>query len=182
MFITDLYCGNWYLWTFWSWGEIKQEEDKWGIEEKKDTAFYPCVLTWSSGIVYNSSFPQTLLPGTETWESKEIDDQRRRSWSRSAFPLLLDHLFSSWKRAFLSLLFVVDVSLESFVAFCIQCQLQLRLWCGSPGFILQWLGGTVFFLGHLILLTHPVHFFLCLSPVSSSECILAGLFSCLHVF
>lgn len=99
----------------------------------------------------------------------------------SAFHLLLDHLFSSWKLAFLSL-FVVDVPLERFVAFCIQCRLQLRLCCEFPSFIPEWLGGTVFLLGHLILLTHLVHFLLCLSPVSRSECILAGLFSCLHVF
>lgn len=106
-----------------------------------------------------------------------MEDQRRRSWSTSAFPLLLDLLFSSWKWASLSLLFVVDVSLESFIAFCIQCQLQLQLCCEFRSFIPEWFGGTVLLLGHLILLTHLVHFLLCLSPASSSECILAGLFS-----
>lgn len=94
----------------------------------------------------------------------------------SAFPLLLHHLFSSWKCAFLRLLFVVDVALESFVDFCIQCQLQLQLCCGFPSLSQNDQVVLSSSIGHLILLTHLVHFLLCLSPVSSSECILASLF------
>ena len=88
-----------------------------------------------------------------------------------------------WRHTFLCLSFVVDIPLESFVAFCIHCQLQLQLRFGFPSFIPECLGSTsVFLLGHLILLPHLVYFLLCLNSVSSSEFIQVGLLPCLHVF
>lgn len=126
----------------------------------------------------NSSFPPNVLPGAETQKSRKQILPLKTKGEEHGLSFVTVSPVQQWRYAFLCLSFAVSAPLERCFAFHIHCEWQLQLHFRFPSFIPKCLGSaSLFFLGHLILLLHPVRFLLCLESVSSSEFIHDCMFS-----
>lgn len=108
----------------------------------------------------SSSFSQTTLPGTESWESREQISLKTKG-GKCSVPALACHLLLD-TCCTVEMHFPLSLSywMLPWKAFPFEhCHFQLQLSFGLPCYIPECLGNTsVFFLGSLILLPPSVYF------------------------